>query len=157
MNPKNFLFTYKWNIHFIYNTLNLDNEIIQVKSFDVKPHSVKDEHPNLIEKYLPRPIPLRIKLYFSRSNIEFGLYTFFNTENIIKFFSRFYGAHPETKADFIIRIDAEARKYELALFRQGLREPVVIPESAYQLIVFKNKFEDYRSKNYNQPRGAWIW
>lgn len=75
----------------------------------------------------------------------------------VEFISRFYGAHPETKADFIIKIDAENRKYELALYRQGLKEPMVIPESAYQLIVFKNKFEDYRSENYNQPRGAWIW
>lgn len=72
-------------------------------------------------------------------------------------FHHFYGAHPETKTDFIIRIDAENKKYELALYRQGLKEPVVIPESAYQLIVFKNKFEDYRSENYDQPRGAWIW
>lgn len=78
-------------------------------------------------------------------------------DNFHVMFERFYGAHPETKTDFIIRIDAENRKYELALYRQGLKEPVVIPESAYQLIVFKNKFEDYRSENYNQPRGAWIW
>ena len=79
-------------------------------------------------------------------------------ENLkIDLFRRFYGAHPETKADFIIRIDPENKKYELALYRQGLKEPVVIPESAYQMIVFKNKFEDYRSANYNQPRGAWIW
>lgn len=88
---------------------------------------------------------------------EFTAYFWFNEEEITKIFERFYGAHPETKADFIIRIDAENKKYELALYRQGLKEPVVIPESAYQLIVFKNKFEDYRSENYNQPRGAWIW
>ena len=47
--------------------------------------------------------------------------------------------------------------YELALFRYGLKEPVVIPEEAYQLLVFKNRFEDFRSPNYDQPRGAWIW
>lgn len=82
---------------------------------------------------------------------------FFNELQIQSIFERFYGAHPETKTDFIIRIDAENKKYELSLFRQGLKEPVRIPESAYQLIVFKNKFEDYRSDNYNQPRGAWIW
>lgn len=88
---------------------------------------------------------------------EFTAYFWFNEEEITKIFERFYWAHPEIKADFIIRIDAENKKYELALYRQGLKEPVVIPESAYQLIVFKNKFEDYRSENYNQPRGAWIW
>jgi len=91
------------------------------------------------------------------SKDEYKVYIWVEDPYISKIFDRFYGAHPETKTDFIIRIDAENKKYEMALYRQGLKEPVVIPESAYQLIVFKNKFEDYRSENYNQPRGAWIW
>ena len=57
----------------------------------------------------------------------------------------------------MIRIDSEKKIFELALYRYGLKEPQVISESAYQLFVFKNKFEYYRSENYNQPRGAWIW
>ena len=76
---------------------------------------------------------------------------------LLEAISKIIWSHPETKVDFIIRIDAENKKYELSLYRQGLKEPVIIPEDAYQLIVFKNKFEDYRSENYNQPRGAWIW
>lgn len=91
------------------------------------------------------------------SKDEYRAYIWIEETPITKLFDKFYGSHPETKADFIIRIDAQNKKYELALYRQGLKEPVVIPESAYQLIVFKNKFEDYRSENYNQPRGAWIW
>jgi len=101
--------------------------------------------------------PQRLFLQWQVGKAEYAGYFWMDEEEVTKIFDRFYGAHPETKADFIIRIDAEAKKYELALYRQGLKEPVVIPESAYQLIVFKNKFEDYRSENYNQPRGAWIW
>lgn len=44
-----------------------------------------------------------------------------------------------------------------SLYRYGLRKPVIIPESAYQLTVFKSGFENFRSENYNQPTGAWIW
>ena len=88
---------------------------------------------------------------------EYSIFFWISNKEITRVLDKFYGAHPETKADFIIRIDAENKKYELALYRQGLKEPVVIPESAYQLIVFKNKFEHYRSENYNQPRGAWMW
>ena len=72
-------------------------------------------------------------------------------------FEKFYGAHRDTKVDFIIRIDPEKNKYELALYRYGLQEPVAISEDTYQMIVFKSKFEYYRSENYDQPRGAWIW
>lgn len=102
-------------------------------------------------------IPKRIISSWSSKNNTFVSYFDFFESPMIKLFEKFYGIHKETKSDFIIRIDAENKKYELALYRQGLKEPVVIPESAYQLIVFKNKFEDYRSENYDQPRGAWIW
>ena len=63
----------------------------------------------------------------------------FEDEKIREVFDKFYGAHPDTKTDFIIRIDAEQRKYELALYRYGLKEPQIIPEDVYQLLVFKNQ------------------
>ena len=78
-------------------------------------------------------------------------------EAIRAIFDRFYGIHSDTKTDFIIHIDPMKNKYQLALYRYGLREPQIIAEEAYQLIVFKNKFEYFRSENYDQPRGAWIW
>lgn len=110
-----------------------------------------------IFEYQDAAVPQRISFDFLMVTDEYQGYFWFDDYSLVELFSKFYGSHPETKTDFIIRIDAENKKYELALYRQGLKEPVVIPESAYQLIVFKNKFEDYRSENYNQPRGAWIW
>lgn len=116
----------------------------------------KVNNDNLL-KYHQAGVPekLSIKWYVKKS--EYIAYFFIDETPIISIFKRFLGNHLETKVDFIIRIDAENKKYELSLYRQGLKEPVIIPEDAYQLIVFKNKFEDYRSENYNQPRGAWIW
>lgn len=102
-----------------------------------------------------KPKTLAVKWQMKKS--EFTAYFWFEDKEICKVFDRFYGTHPETKTDFMIRIDAEKNKYELALYRYGLKEPQVISESAYQLLVFKNKFECFRSENYNQPQGAWIW
>ena len=102
-----------------------------------------------------KPKRLVVKWYVKK--LEYTAYFWFEDEAIRNIFDRFYGAHPDTKTDFMIRIDSEKNKYELALYRYGLKEPQVISESAYQLLVFKNKFEYYRSANYNQPRGAWIW
>lgn len=102
-----------------------------------------------------KPKKLAIKWHIGKS--KYFAYFWFEEEPIREVFDEFYGAHPDTKTDFIIRIDAENKKYELALYRYGLKEPQVIPENVYQLLVFKNKFEDYRSDNYNQERGAWIW
>lgn len=102
-----------------------------------------------------KPKKLALKWHICKS--EYSAYFWFEEDPIREVFDKFYGTHPDTKTDFIIRIDAENRKYELALYRYGLKEPQIIPENVYQLLVFKNKFEDYRSDNYNQERGAWIW
>lgn len=110
-----------------------------------------------IAAYQKRATPLKIFFEMEFKKKSYEVFICFVDNQINDIYHRFLRNHPETKTDFIIRIDAENKKYELALYRQGLKEPVVIPESAYQLIVFKNKFEDYRSENYNQPRGAWIW
>lgn len=102
-----------------------------------------------------KPKKLSVQWHIKKS--EYTAYFWFEDEEIRRVFERFYGAHPETKTDFMIRIDSEKKKFELALYRYGLKEPQVISESAYQLLVFKNKFEFYRSDNYNQAKGAWIW
>lgn len=102
-----------------------------------------------------KPKKLAVKWHINKS--EYEAYFWFDDEKIREIFDRFYGMHPETKTDFLIRTDYENKKYELSLFRQGLKEPLRIPISAYQLIVFKNGFEDFHSMNYDQVQGAWIW
>lgn len=102
-----------------------------------------------------KPKRLAVKWHIKKS--EYTAYFWFVDEEIRSAFDSFYSAHPETKTDFMIRIDSEKNKYELTLFCDGIKEPLLISESAYQLLVFKNKFEYFRSKNYDQPRGAWIW
>jgi len=107
--------------------------------------------------YKSSALPRRLSVNISGHKSHHSINVWFRYSEIKAVFDKMIGIHIDNCMDFIIRIDAENKKYELALYRQGLKEPVVIPESAYQLIVFKNKFEDYRSENYNQPRGAWIW
>lgn len=114
-------------------------------------------HDDGLLKYHEAGKPKKLALAWHIKKSEYTAYFWFEDERIREVFDRFYGAHPDTKTDFIIRIDPEKRKYELALYRYGLKEPYTIPEDAYQILVFKNKFEDYRSENYSQERGAWIW
>lgn len=139
----------------------INNETIDVDLLEVEDFLVDGSHDRTHSDTLLRMHtsgrPKQINLHWMIGKKDYWAHFLLDEDIFDSIFQRFYGAHPETKTDFIIRIDAENKKYELALYRQGLKEPVVIPESAYQLIVFKNKFEDYRSENYNQPRGAWIW
>lgn len=159
-------FKYRYIIHLINqheNTLeNGENTNELIGKFDYIEEKLFDgthdtlNNGNLLKYHQAgKPKKLAIKWHIGKS--EYSAYFWFEEEPIREVFDKFYGAHPDTKTDFIIRIDAENKKYELALYRYGLKEPQVIPENVYQLLVFKNKFEDYRSDNYNQERGAWIW
>ncbi len=114
-------------------------------------------HKDNLMKYHQAGKPKKLAIKWHIGKLEYLAYFWFEDERIREVFAKFYGAHPDTKTDFIIRIDAENKKYELALYRYGLKEPQIIPEDVYQILVFKNKFEDYRSDNYNQERGSWIW
>lgn len=159
-------FKYRYIIHLINqheNTLeNGENTNELIGKFDYIEEKLFDgthdklNNGNLLKYHQAgKPKKLAIKWHIGKS--EYSAYFWFEEEPIREVFDKFYGAHPDTKTDFIIRIDAENKKYELALYWYGLKEPQVIPENVYQLLVFKNKFEDYRSDNYNQERGAWIW
>lgn len=113
-------------------------------------------HDGGLMKYHEAGKPKKLALKWHIKKSDYSAYFWFD-EEICAIFNKFYGQHPDTKTDFIIHIDPSEKKYELSLYRYGLKEPVIIPESAYQLIVFKSGFENYRSDNYNQPTGAWIW
>lgn len=144
-----YTFSYILLINFLSNQESLDVDF----SLCFENNHSESFEPSV---YALREIPLKFNIKYKDSGNAFTLSCWLLPE-MANIFRRFYGAHPETRADFMIRIDADNNKYELSLYRQGLKEPVVIPESAYQLIGFKNKFEFYRSANYDQPRGAWIW
>lgn len=118
--------------------------------------AVHDDKDDLCT-YGMQEVPQRLFINWHIQKTDWAACFWFDRLSMHSFFTRLYGAHPETKTDFMIRIDSEKNKYELALYRYGLKEPQLISETAYQLLVFKNKFEYYRSDNYNQPRGAWIW
>lgn len=101
--------------------------------------------------------PKKLNMKWKIKKNEYYAHFWFEDERICYIFEKFYGVHRDTNTDLIIHIDAEKRKYELALYRYGLSEPLVIPQDAYQMIVFKNSFEHHRSQNYDKQRGAWIW
>lgn len=114
-------------------------------------------HDGGLMKYHEAGKPKKLALKWHIKKSDYSAYFWFEDEEICTIFNKFYGQHPDTKTDFVIHIDPIKKKYEISLYRYGLKEPVIIPKSAYQLMVFKSGFENYRSDNYNQPTGAWIW
>lgn len=114
-------------------------------------------HDGGLMKYHEAGKPKKLALKWHIKKSDYAAYFWFEDEEICAIFNKFYGQHPDSKTDLIIHIDPIKKKYELSLYRYGMKEPVIISKNAYQLIVFKSGFENYRSDNYNQESGAWIW
>jgi len=157
-------YTYRYQIQFKEDENVLVFDYIEEALYDGTHDKL---HDGGLMKYHEAGEPKKLKVQFhvggeteegkKRPLQEYTAYFWFEDERIRDVFDRFYGAHPNTKTDFIIKIDSERNKYQVAMYRYGLKEPMVLADDVYQLIVFRNKFECYRSDNYNQPRGAWIW
>lgn len=101
--------------------------------------------------------PKKQALQWHIKKSEYTAYLWFDDMKIRAAFEAFYHDYPEAEMDFSFRIDPQKNKYQILFNCRDAEQPIPLNESAYQMIVFKSKFEYYRSNNYSQPRGAWIW
>ena len=110
-----------------------------------------------LEKYHKSGVVNKTIVSWKEGKSSYTLYCFFEETVARKFFSKYYGAHNETKTDLIFLLDTKNNKYKIYLYRYGAAEPLEFPNTGYKIIVFKSGFEKYRSENYNMPHGAWAW
>lgn len=101
--------------------------------------------------------PKKLALQYHIKKSVYSAYLWFDDFKIRAAFENFYHEYPEAEMDFLFRIDPEKNIYQILFISKEAEQPVPMNEDVYQMIVFKSKFERYRTKNYNQPRGAWIW
>lgn len=102
--------------------------------------------------------PSRFSMYWNdgRNNVE--AHFWMDDDAIASVFKDFQDSHPNAEIDFLVRIDKRANQYELALIDKDRETPhVVIPQDCYQMLIFNNDTEYYKSDNYNQDDGAWYW
>lgn len=102
-------------------------------------------------------IPKRITLRWQEDDSEFFAHFWFSNLLVSKIYNEFFEANPDVRTDFIIRLDAKNEMCQLALKREGESEIRIIPFYTYQLIVFCNDTELYRSSNYRLEPGQWSW
>lgn len=129
-------------------------DYIEIKCFDGTYDKLRDG--SLMEYHVAGK-PSHLTLAWHVGKRRYGAYFFFDHKELQAAFSHCYGTHPDTKVDILVQMDPETNHYEFSLYRYGMKEPLKIDESTYQLMVFRNKFECFRSKNYNLPPSSWRW
>lgn len=114
-------------------------------------------HDGGLMEYHEAGKPKKLALQWHIKKSDYSAYLWFDDMKIRDAFEQFYTKYPEAKMDFVFHIDTENKVFQLSFNCEEAEEPMLLSEDAYQMIVFKSKFEYYRTPNYNQPRGAWIW
>lgn len=127
---------------------------LEIRSYDGSRSTLKDVE---IQKYHEMGKPKNIVVRWKEGKSDYSAFFWFDESCIRKTFELFCGENIDMEVEMLIQIDSLNQQFELMLHNQNLRKLSLIPKETYQLLVFKNKFEDYRSENYNQERGAWIW
>lgn len=101
--------------------------------------------------------PKKLALQWHIKKSDYSAYLWFDDMKIRDAFEGFYLRYPDAEMDFLFSIDVQKKVFQLSLTSEEAEEPLPIGDDAYEMIVFKSKFEYHRSNNYSQPRGAWIW
>lgn len=114
-------------------------------------------HDGGLMQYHQAGKPKKLALQWTIKKSDYVAYLWFDDNTVRAAYETFYTQYPNAKMDFIFCIDVEKQKYQVSFNCEEAEMPMLLSEDAYQMIIFKSKFEYYRTPNYNQPRGAWVW
>lgn len=143
----------KWNTSFEEASENV-LDFIEEKLIDGTHDKLHDD--NLL-KYHKSGIPKRLSIQWHRNNSVYSAFFWFNVNCIITEFEKIHNYHPNIPLSFVLKIDTKGEVFHLFLECGDKNTQIKLKDNVFQLIVFKNQLEYYRSNNYNQPRGAWVW
>ena len=127
---------------------------LETRSYDGCQSTLQDTD---FQEYHEMGKPKNLAVKWKEGKSDYSAYFWFDESCIRKSFELFCGENTDIKVEFLIQFDLEHRQFELMLYNQDSKKLLLIPNETYQLLVFKNKFEEYRSENYNQKSGAWLW
>lgn len=114
-------------------------------------------HEDNLFKYHMAGKPKKIRIKWSAYDYYFNCFIWFDEDMLTSLFNQIFETNPDIHVDFIFHFDYTCNKYQILLYRYGLDNPIIMPENAYQILVFKESKEFYVSENYNQKHNAWYW
>ena len=101
--------------------------------------------------------PKRLCVGWEQQGFNYSAFFWLDDKPIATAFERLMMMDLSASIDILVRLDPLTQHFALALNTESLMQPMEVPQEAYQLLVFKERLEFYRSENYNQPDEAWLW
>jgi len=101
-----------------------------------------------------RAKPYKIVIDWSIGKTKYGGYFWTDEKKIIETFANFYGDDTQKESNLVIEIGKSNDQFKI--FLQEDDTMVELPVNDVQIMVFKNKYESFRSDNYDRPPGTWM-
>jgi len=107
----------------------------------------------------PKAKPYKINVFWKQGKHEYDGFFWTDEKKIVETFAKFYGDNRERNGELVIEIGEDNKTFRFFL-RDTAAAPddsssiVEIPLEEMEIIVFKNRFESFRS-NYNRPDDGW--
>lgn len=133
---------------------DLDFDSIQDQRFDGTLDQLQD---GALMNFHEAGCPKQLAIKWHEGRNELSAYYWFDEQLAPHAFNGLFMMNTDGRGDVLLRIDTRANRYEIAIKGDYQAEPQVFPKEAYQLLVFMNGNELYRSENFAQEDGAWIW
>ena len=102
-------------------------------------------------------MPKSLAVVWYNGRDEYKAYFWIKNAEIMNIFQKVFYNKSDAKADFIIRFDLKSNKYELALRREDIVQPVIIPQDDYEVLVLRNGNKCMQSDNFSREWDAWRW
>ena len=100
-----------------------------------------------------RAKPYKIVLNWSIGKTQYGGYFWTDEKKIIETFANFYGSDTQKEGNLVIEVGESNNQFKF--FLQDDTTVAEIPVEDMQIMVFKNKYEYFRSDNYDRLQGGW--
>ncbi|MBQ9355942.1 MAG: DUF2931 family protein [Prevotella sp.] len=102
-------------------------------------------------------MPDRITVRWHAGREEYMAHFWIEKDDFSKLFTKYCGMHPGSRIDILLRMDTKEQVYVIALKAEDEQKATPLPWYLFQLIVFKDGTEHYKSPNYRLEKGQWSW
>lgn len=134
---------------------NLDLDSIEDLCTDGTFNYIRGDENQLIFHKAGKPQRITIRWHAGRTEY---MAHFWITEFLVRVvFDSFIQDNSDIKFDILLRLDPDSQTYDLALRNEEKTREITFPRDTYQLIVFKDGVEHYKSPNYHLEKGQWSW
>lgn len=105
--------------------------------------------------YAMRAKPRKLIVHYKIGKAKYNAYIWLVDRRIRNVFINMYGESMDKETELIIDIRKSNKEFHVLQNSSELDEPKELSPESYEMIVFKNKFESYRSENYGKGNGGW--